>query len=86
MTQQALQGVNVNRRKAQGIYQPAPEQQAVHRRIDELRQRCVPISEIAVRLYVSISTVRRHLDCNCNCLNGDRARDAAAATSRQGGV
>ena len=82
--QQALQGVNVNRRKAQGIYQSAPEQQAVHRRIDELRQRCVPVSLIAMRLYVSKSTVRRHLVCDCNCLNGNGAKDAAAATSRKG--
>ena len=71
--------MKVNRHKAQGIYQSAPEQQAVHRRIDELRQRCVPVSLIAMSLYVSKSTVRRHLACECNCLNG-RAKTEASAT------
>ena len=77
MTQQALQGVKGNRRKARGFYRPAPEQQVLHRRIEELRGRCVPVSEIAVRLYASRSTVRRHLACDCNCLNG-RAKTEAA--------
>ena len=77
MTQQAPQGVNVNRNKARGLYRPAPEQQALHRRIEELRQLCVPVSRIAGRLYVSQSTVRRHLARECNCLNG-RAKTEAA--------
>ena len=76
--------MNEDRRKARGVYQPAPEQQAVHRHIEDLRQRCVPVSLIAMRLYVSKSTVRRHLVCDCNCLNGNGAKDAAAATSRKG--
>ena len=77
--QQALQGVNVNRNKARGLYRPAPEQQALHRRIEDLRQLCVPVSAIAVRVYASQSTVRRHLACECNCLNG-RAKTEASAT------
>jgi len=81
MTQQALQEGGVNRRKARGLYRPAPEQQALHQRIEELRGRCVPVSEIAVRLYLGQSTVRRHLARLCNCLNGNGARDAAAEPS-----
>ena len=79
--QQALQGVNVNRRKARGLYRPAPEQQALHRRIEDLRHRCVPVSQIAIRLYVSKSAVRRHLACECNCLNGKGGIVAAAEPS-----
>ena len=78
MTQQALQEGGVNRRKARGLYRPAPEQQAIHQRIEELRGRCVPVSEIAGRLYLGQSTVRRHLTRECNCLNGNGARDEAA--------
>ena len=82
MTQQAPQGVNVNRNKARGLYRPAPEQQALHRRIEELRQLCVPVSAIAARVYVSQGTVRRHLACECNCLNG-RAKTEAAEREGQ---
>lgn len=85
MMQPALQGVNVNRHKARGLYRPAPEQQALHRRIGELRQRCVPVGEIAVRVYVSQSTVRRHLACECNCLNGRAKTEAAGARERPSG-
>src|SRR3972149_3716652 len=84
MTQQVLQGVKGTRRKARGFYRPAPGQQVIHRRIEELRGRCVPVSEIAVRLYASRSTVRRHLACECNCLNGKGGIVAAAETRSEG--
>ena len=70
-------------RQAQGVYRPAPEQQAVHRRIDELRGQCVPVSEIAVRLYVSQSSVRRHLTRCCNCLNGKPGGKRAVAVGSE---
>ena len=70
-------------RQAQGVYQSAPEQRAAHRRIDELRQRGISVSEIAIRLYFSESTVRRHLAHECNCLNGKRGLTFFAEEKRR---
>jgi orotate phosphoribosyltransferase-like protein len=65
------------RRVAANVYRPNAELVRLHQRIAELRQGGLLQSEIAEKVYMSLTAVRYHLRGNCNCKNGSRDELAA---------